>query len=50
MSVGALVATVVWILVSLAFSLYVDNFGSYGKTYGSLAAVVVLLLWLWITV
>ena len=49
-SVGALVATVVWLVVSLAFSLYVDNFGSYGETYGSLAAVVVLLLWLWITV
>lgn len=49
-SVGAIVATVVWLVASLAFSLYVDNFGSYGKTYGSLAAVVVLLLWLWITV
>lgn len=49
-SVGAVVATVIWLIVSLAFSLYVDNFGSYGKTYGSLAAVVVLLLWLWITV
>lgn len=49
-SVGAIVATVVWLIASLAFSLYVDNFGSYGKTYGSLAAVVVLLLWLWITV
>ncbi len=49
-SVGALVATVIWLIVSLAFSLYVDNFGSYGETYGSLAAVVVLLLWLWITV
>jgi membrane protein len=48
-SVGAVVATVVWLVASLAFSIYVANFGSYSKTYGSLAAVVVLLLWLWIT-
>ncbi len=48
-STGALVATVIWLIASLAFSLYVDNFSSYGKTYGSLAAVVILLLWLWIS-
>lgn len=48
-STGAIVATVIWLVASLGFSLYVDNFGSYSKTYGSLAAVVVLLLWLWIT-
>jgi membrane protein len=48
-SVGAIVATVAWILASLGFSLYVDNFGSYGKTYGALAGVVVLMLWLWIS-
>jgi membrane protein len=48
-SVGAVVATVVWVLASLGFSLYVDNFGSYNKTYGAMAGVVVLLLWLWIT-
>lgn len=48
-SVGAVVATVLWLAASLGFSLYVDNFGSYNKTYGALAGVVVLLLWLWIT-
>jgi membrane protein len=48
-SVGAAVATVIWLVASLGFSLYVDNFGSYGETYGALAGVVVLMLWLWIT-
>jgi membrane protein len=48
-SVGATVATVIWLVASLGFSLYVDNFGSYGETYGALAGVVVLMLWLWIT-
>jgi membrane protein len=48
-SVGAAVATVIWLAASLGFSLYVDNFGSYGETYGALAGVVVLMLWLWIT-
>jgi membrane protein len=48
-SVGAVIATVLWVIASIGFSLYVGNFGSYGKTYGSLAGVVVLLMWLWIT-
>ena len=48
-SVGAGVAIVVWIAASAAFGLYVANFSSYDKTYGSLAGVVVFLLWLWIT-
>ncbi|PVG80700.1 YihY/virulence factor BrkB family protein [Nocardioides gansuensis] len=48
-STGAVTATVIWLAASLGFSLYVDNFGNYSKTYGALAGVVVLLLWLWIT-
>jgi membrane protein len=45
---GVLIASAMWILVSVGFSLYVDNFGNYGETYGALAGVVVLQLWLWI--
>jgi membrane protein len=48
-SVGAFVAIVVWVIASVGLGLYVSNFGSYNKTYGSLAGVIVLLLWLWIT-
>lgn len=48
-SVGAGLAILVWILASVAFGLYVANFGSYNKTYGSLAGVILLLLWLWLT-
>jgi membrane protein len=48
-SVGAGLAIVVWVLASAAFGLYVANFGSYNKTYGSLAGVIILLLWLWLT-
>jgi membrane protein len=46
---GALVAIVVWAIASALFALYVANFGSYDKTYGTLAGLVVLLLWFWIT-
>ena len=48
-SVGAGVAILAWILASVLFGFYVGNFGSYNKTYGALAGVVVFLLWLWIT-
>jgi membrane protein len=46
---GSVVALVGWIIASVGFALYVANFGSYDKTYGTLAGVVVLLVWLWIT-
>jgi membrane protein len=49
-SKGVLVASGLWIVASVGFSVYVDNFGSYAKTYGALAGVVVLLLWLWVGV
>ncbi|MFN2496748.1 MAG: YihY/virulence factor BrkB family protein [Pseudonocardiaceae bacterium] len=48
-STGALVAALLWILGSVAFSLYVRLFGNYNKTYGTLAGVIVLMLWLYLT-
>jgi membrane protein len=48
-SLGSIVVTVLWALVSLLFSLYVNNFGSYDKTYGAIAGVIVLMLWLQLT-
>lgn len=46
---GAVLATVLWLLGSLAFTLYVRLFAHYGETYGSLGAVVVLLMWFWLS-
>jgi membrane protein len=46
---GAVLAVVVWIVVSGLFGIYVANFGSYNKTYGSLGAIVIFLVWLWLT-
>jgi membrane protein len=48
-STGAAVATIIWLAASIGFSIYVATFGNYAKTYGSLAAVVILMLWLWLT-
>jgi membrane protein len=48
-SAGGLVAVLVWIVASVGFSLYVASFGSYSKTYGALAGVIVFLVWLWIS-
>ena len=44
-----MIATALWVLGSVAFSLYVRNFGSYHETYGSLGAVIILLLWFWLS-
>jgi membrane protein len=46
---GAIVATVGWIVASALFAVYTANFASYGKTYGTLATIVVVLLWLWLS-
>jgi membrane protein len=46
---GAVAAVVLWLLVSGGFALYVAHFGSYEKTWGTLSAVVVTLVWLWVT-
>jgi membrane protein len=48
-SVGAAFATLLWIIASVGFSVYVSQFGSYAKTYGAIAGIVILLLWLFIT-
>jgi membrane protein len=47
--VGSVVAAVLWLLGSVGFSLYVNYFGNYNKTYGALAGVIVLLLWFFLT-
>ncbi|MGC9671344.1 YhjD/YihY/BrkB family envelope integrity protein [Planosporangium sp. 12N6] len=46
---GGLLAVAVWLVASAGFALYVANFGSYNKTYGSLAGVIIFLVWLWIS-
>jgi membrane protein len=46
---GAMLAVVVWALTSTAFGLYIANFGSYNKTYGTLGAIVTFLIWVWLT-
>ncbi len=46
---GGLLAVVIWLVASALFGLYVANFSSYDKTYGSFAAVIIFLVWLWIS-
>jgi membrane protein len=46
---GGVLAVLVWVVASAGFAFFVANFGSYNKTYGSLAGVIVFLVWLWIS-
>lgn len=46
---GSVVGVLLWVLASWAFGKYVANFGSYDKTYGSIAGVIVLLFWMWLS-
>lgn len=49
LSVGAVVAVVFWAILSIGFSYYVANFGNYNQVYGSIGAVIAMLIWLWIS-
>jgi membrane protein len=46
---GSCLALVIWLIASAGFAFYVANFASYNKTYGTMAGVIVFLVWLWIT-
>jgi membrane protein len=46
---GSIVATLLWVVVSLAFKLYISYFGSYNETYGAIGAVIMLMTWLYLT-
>jgi membrane protein len=48
-SPGSILAVAIWIVASAAFAFYVANFGSYNKTYGSLAGVIIFLVWMWLS-
>lgn len=48
-SPGAIIVTLLWILGSIAFSIYVSRFGSYNETYGAIAGVVILMMWLYLS-
>ena len=44
-----MVAVILWVILSVAFTYYVTNFGNYNRLYGSIGAVIAMLIWLWIS-
>ncbi len=48
-SPGGVIAVLIWLVISALFAIYVTNFSSYNKTYGSLAGVVIFLVWMWLS-
>jgi len=46
---GAVIASLGWVIISIAFSYYIDNFGNYSKVYGSLGGIIALLMWLYVS-
>ncbi|OHV10580.1 YihY/virulence factor BrkB family protein [Kushneria phosphatilytica] len=48
-STGSIAATLLWLVGSIGFSIYVRNFASYNETYGAIGAVVILLMWFWLS-
>ena len=48
-SPGVIAATILWIVGSILFTVYVYHFGNYNKTYGSLSALLILLIWMWLS-
>jgi membrane protein len=46
---GAMLAVIAWAITSGAFGLYIANFDSYDKTYGTLGAIITFLIWVWLT-
>ena len=49
LTIGSVAATILWLIATVLFGLYVANFADYNATYGSLGAVVVLMMWLWVS-
>ena len=49
LTIGSIAATILWLIATLLFGVYVGNFANYNATYGSLGAVVVLMMWLWVS-
>jgi membrane protein len=46
---GSVIATLLWVLASVGFSVYAGSFGNYNKTYGALAGIIILMFWLWLS-